>query len=161
MRYRPLFWKGAFSMRNLATLATCLAFALFAFPGAAQDHPNLAGTWQLDASKSEQYSTKIASATWVIEEGDNTIHITETEGGNTKKLELKCSTDGKDCDVAGGKAKASFWYNGPMLVEMETRGDHVNRYRMKLSGDAKTLTVELNSIVPRNDKADVLVFQKQ
>jgi hypothetical protein len=48
-----------------------------------------------------------------------------------------------------------------MLVEMETRGDHVNRYRMKLSDDAKALRVEVNSIVPRNDKADVLVFQKQ
>jgi hypothetical protein len=48
-----------------------------------------------------------------------------------------------------------------MLVEMETRGEHVNRYRMKLSDDAKALTVEVNSIVPRVDKADVLVFQKQ
>ena len=148
-------------MRNLAPFTACLALALFALPGAAQDHPNLAGTWQFDASKSEQHTTKFANATWVIEEGDNTIHITETEGGNTKKLELKCSTDGKDCDVAGEKAKASFWYNGPTLVEMETRGDHVNRYRMKLSDDAKTLTVDIDSIVPRIDKADVLVFQKQ
>jgi|SRR5579864_5591954 len=148
-------------MRNLATSLACLGLALFALPGAAQDHPNLAGTWQLDASKSEQNNTRIASATWVIEEGDNSIHISETENGNSKKIELKCSTDGKDCDIPGAKAKASFWYNGPMLVEMETRGDHVNRYRMKLSGDAKTLTVEENSIVPRNDKADVLVFQKQ
>jgi hypothetical protein len=148
-------------MRNVATSVACLALALFAFPGAAQDHPNLAGTWQFEASKSEQYSTKLANATWVIEEGDNTIHFTETESGNTKKTELKCSTDGKDCNLTGEKAKASFWYNGPMLVEMETRGDHVNRYRMKLSDDSKTLTVELSSIVPRNDKADVLVFHKQ
>ena len=148
-------------MRTLATFAACLAPAFLALPGAAQDHPNLAGTWQFDTSKSEQHSAKIASATWVIEEGDNTIHIIETEAGNTKKTELKCSTDGKDCTIAGEKAKASFWYNGPMLVEMETRGDHVSRYRMKLSDDAKTLRVELNSIVPRDDKPDVLVFAKQ
>ena len=148
-------------MRILAPSAVCLALALFTFPGAAQDHPNLTGTWQFDVSKSEQYTTKIANATWVIEEGDNSIHITEAENGNTKKVEVKCSTDGKDCNVPGEKAKASFWYNGPMLVEMETRGDHVNRYRMKLSDDSKALTVEVNSIVPRIDKADVLVFQKQ
>ena len=148
-------------MRNLATSAACLALALFAFPGAAQDHPNLAGTWQFDASKSEQHTTRIANATWVIEEGDNSIHITEAENGNSKKVEVKCSTDGKDCNVPGEKAKASFWYNGPMLVEMETRGDHVSRFRMKLSDDAKALTVEVSSIVPRIDKADVLVFQKQ
>jgi hypothetical protein len=148
-------------MHKLAASAACLALALFALPGAAQDHPNLTGKWQLDSSKSEQNNAKVADATWVIEEDDNTIHITETESGNTKKTELKCSTDGKDCNVAGEKAKASFWYNGPMLVEMETRGEHVNRYRMILSGDAKALRVEVNSIVPRNDKADVLVFQKQ
>ena len=146
-------------MRDLANVAACLAFALFALPGAAQDHPNLSGNWQFDASKSEQHSSKIAEATWVIEESDNSIHITES--GTGKKVELKCSTDGKDCNIAGEKAKASFWFNGPTLVEMETRGDHVNRYRMKLSDEGKTLTVELNSIVPRDDNADVLVFAKK
>ena len=146
-------------MRTLATFAVCLAPAVLALPCAAQDHPNLAGTWQFDASKSEQHTSKIAEATWVIEESDNSIHITENGAG--KKVDLKCSTDGKDCSIAGEKAKASFWFNGPLLVEMETRGDHVNRYRMKLSDEGKTLTVELNSIVPRDDNADVLVFAKK
>ena len=146
-------------MRTLATFAACSALAVLALPAAAQDHPNLTGTWQFDAAKSEQHNTRMAEATWVIEESGSSIHITET--GTGKKIELKCSTDGKDCNIAGEKAKASFWYDGPMLVEMETRGDHVNRYRMKLSDDAKTLTVELSSIVPRDDKPEVLVFEKQ
>ena len=146
-------------MRNLISPATCLSLALFAYPGAAQDHPNLAGTWQFDSAKSEQNNNRVTEATWVIQEDDNNIHITETEGGITKKIE--CSTDGKDCKLEGAKAKASFWYNGAMLVEMETHGDHVNRYRMKLSEDAKALTVEVSSIVPRVDKPDVLVFHKQ
>jgi hypothetical protein len=149
-------------MRTLTIPAAWLAFAFLAYPGAAQDHPNLAGTWQLDSSKSEQNTVKLSDATWVIEEDDNTIHIVETEGGNAKKVELKCSTDGKDCKIAGeNKAKASFWYNGPMLVEMETRGDHVSRYRMQLSDDSKGLRVEVSSIVPQSEKPDVLVFHKQ
>jgi hypothetical protein len=149
-------------MRSLTTSSAFLALVLFAYTGKAQDHPNLAGTWQFDSSKSEQTNTRVVNATWVIEESDNSIHIIETESGNAKKVELKCSTDGKDCNIAGGgKAKASFWYNGLTLVEMETRGDHVNRYMMKLSDDAKALTVEVSSIVPRVDKPDVLVFQKQ
>jgi hypothetical protein len=149
-------------MRNLTTSSAFLALVLFAYPGGAQDHPNLAGTWQFDSSKSDQTTHKLVNATWVIEEGENSIHIIETESGNTKKVELKCSTDGKDCNIAGGgKARASFWFNGPLLVEMETRGEHVNRYRMKLSDDAKALTVEVSSIVPPVDKPDVLVFQKQ
>ena len=48
-----------------------------------------------------------------------------------------------------------------MLVEMETRGDRVTRYRIKASDDGKTLNVEMTHIVPQIDKIDVLVFAKQ
>jgi hypothetical protein len=47
-----------------------------------------------------------------------------------------------------------------MLVEMETRGDHVIRYRFKISDDGKTLRVELTHLVPQLDGIDVLVFGK-
>jgi hypothetical protein len=139
-----------FPMRNLAAFSACLILAF------GQDRPSLTGTWQFDAARSELRTSKMASATWVIEEGDNTIHITRD-----KKSELRCTTDGKECHVTGEKATASFWYNGPVLVEMETKGDHVTRYRIKLSDDGKTLTVELTHIVPQIDKIDTLVFGKQ
>ncbi|HYL39263.1 MAG TPA: hypothetical protein VEV17_25310 [Bryobacteraceae bacterium] len=144
-------------MRNLCAAAAFLVASWLAAPALAQDKPNFTGTWQFDASKSELHNVKMASATWLIEEKDNSIHITETEGG--RKLELKCSTDGKDCD-ASDKAKASFWYNGPLLVEMETRGDHVVRYRLKLADDGKSMRVELTHIVPALDGIDVLMFAK-
>jgi hypothetical protein len=35
------------------------------------------------------------------------------------------------------------------------------RFRMKLSDDGKTLTVDTTSIVPRTPQDDVLVFRKQ
>ena len=135
--------------------------AVFVLPGAAQDRPDLSGTWKLDASRSQLHSGKAAGATWVIRESDNAINIAESEDGSNKKIELQCTTDGKECKVAGEKATASFWYNGPLLVEMETKGDHVMRYRMKLSEDHKTLTVETTSIVPKGDQDDTLVFDKQ
>jgi hypothetical protein len=97
----------------------------------------------------------------VIQEDDASIQISESEDGANQKVELKCTTDGKECKIGGEKAKASFWYNGPMLVEMETKGDHVQRYRMKLSADGKTLTVDTTSIVPKSTEDDVLVFQKK
>ena|SRR5579862_5552740 len=148
-------------MRKSATLAACFTLAVLALPLAGQDRPNLSGTWQFDGSKSELHSVKVAGATWVINEDDSSIQITESEEGGNKKIELKCTTDGKECKVAGDKATASFWYNGPMLVEMENRGDHVMRFRMKLSEDGKTLTVDTTSIVPKADQDDVLVFRKQ
>jgi hypothetical protein len=150
-------------MRRIASLSACLVLAFFALPVIAQEavKPSLTGTWQLDTAKSELHSGKSTSATWVIDEGDNSIHITATESGKGKKIEMQCTTDGKECQVTGDKSKASFWYNGPILVEMQTKGDTVTRFKMKASDDGKTLTVELTHIVPQNDKSDLMVFQKQ
>jgi hypothetical protein len=95
-----------------------------------------------------------------MEEGDNSIHITQTENGKPKKTELQCTTDGKECKFPGDR-RDSFWFNGSMLVDMETKNTNVIRYRMKISDDGKTLTVEVTPIVPQSDKIDTLVFQKQ
>ena len=148
-------------MRNPAAFVAFSVFAVLALPLAAQDRPNLTGTWQFDSSQSNRHGVKGAGPTWVIQEDDASIQISESEDGVNQKVELKCTTDGKECKIGGEKAKASFWYNGPMLVEMETKGDHVQRYRMKLSADGKTLTVDTTSIVPKSTEDDVLVFQKK
>jgi hypothetical protein len=148
-------------MRNAATLLVCSALAVLTLPLAGQDRPNLSGTWQFDSSQSQLHTITVSGATWVINEDDSSIQITESETGAGKTIELKCTTDGKQCKISGGKATASFWYNGAMLVEMESKGDHVTRYRMKLSADGKTLTVDTTSIVPQSTQDDVLVFQKQ
>jgi len=148
-------------MRNRAILLMGSALAVLCLPLAGQDRPNLSGTWQFDSSKSELHTVKVAGATWVINEDDSSIEIKESEDGASKKIELKCTTDGKQCKVGGDKATASFWYNGAMLVEMESKGDRVVRYRMKLSDDGKTLTVDTTSIVPQSPQDDVLVFRKQ
>lgn len=133
--------------------------AMFTLLG-AQDHPGLSGTWQLDPSKSELHNGKISSATWVIAEGDNSIHISQTENGKLKKPELQCTTDGKECKFPGDR-RDSFWFNDGMLVDMETKSEHVTRFRMKISDDGKTLKVEVTPIVPQSDKMETMVFQKQ
>jgi len=148
-------------MRMAGSLTACSALAVLVVPLAAQDRPNLSGTWQFDSSKSELHSTKVAGATWVIHEDEDSIQITESAEGASKKIEMKCTTDGKQCKVGGEKATASFWYNGPVLVEMETKGDRVTRYRMKLSDDGKMLTIETTFIVPQSTQDEVLVFRKQ
>ena len=150
-------------MRTLAaTLVTCLVLVLPMLPamGQNQERPIFSGTWQFDASKSDVHLSKITSASWVIEEADNSIHITQTENGKGKKTELQCTTDGKECKFPGDR-RDSFWYTDGMLVDMETKSDHVIRYRMKISGDGKTLTVEVTHVVPQTGKMDTMVFQKQ
>jgi hypothetical protein len=149
-------------MRSAALILACSTLVLLTIPLVGQDdRPNLSGTWQFDSSKSQLHAVAAVGATWVIAEDESSIQITESESVASKRIELKCSTDGKECKISGGKVKASFWFNGPMLVEMESRGEHVTRYRMKLSDDGKTLTVNTTSIVPQSSQEDVLVFQKQ
>ena len=102
----------------------------------------------------------------VISEKDGKINIDENEklaDGKERKIAYACTTDGKECDVSGTKGKASFWYNGPMLVSMETQrnGGNVTRHRLKLSQDSKQLTIEISSMVPQTDKMDKLVLDRQ
>src|SRR5579871_774197 len=148
-------------MRSLVSISACFLLSACFLSAQETSKPNLSGTWRLNAQRSELHSTHVSgAASWVIEEKDDSIHITESEGG--KKIELQCPTNGKECEVTGGeKAKASFWYNGPILVEMETKGQNATRYRMNLSPEGKALTVEITYIVPQEDKPDKLFFEKQ
>ncbi len=155
-------------MRRLLTSSFVVVFSgVLCGYAVAQDDtkPDLTGTWQLDAAKSEMRLSRFSGLKMVIAEKDGKININEDEilgGGKERKVVYDCTTDGKDCMVKSTGAKASFWYNGPMLVNMETekKGD-VFRYRMSLSPNAKELTVEISSLVPASDKVDKLVLAKQ
>jgi hypothetical protein len=146
-----------------------LAFAAFCVAGWAQnERPNLSGTWQLDSSKSQFTSGKPGGMTWVIDEKDDAIRMKVTEKdevGREHDFDINCGLGGKECSFkdVGGESKATFWYNGPVLVEMITRGknDRVSKTRMKLADDGKSMNVEVKSIVPPSDKAETLVFTKQ
>lgn len=134
----------------------------------AQDDskPDLSGKWHLDASKSDMQLNRLSDLSMQITEKDGRININEEEklaDGKERKITYACTTDGKECEVPETGAKASFWYNGPMLVSMETekKGGNVIRQRLKLSPDSKQLTVEISSLVPRVDKSDKLVLEKQ
>jgi hypothetical protein len=139
--------------------------ALCGYGLAQDDRPDLTGTWQLDASKSDIKLSKFSDLKMTIAEKGDRINISDYEtlgGGKERTIVYDCTTDGKECIVKSTGAKASFWYNGPMLVNMETekKGD-VFRYRMKLSSDAKELTIEVSCLVPQNDKVDKLVLAKR
>jgi hypothetical protein len=108
---------------------------------------------------------KLSGLTMQISEKDGKLKIEENEtlaDGKERKVTYACTTDGKECEVPETKAKASFWYNGSMLVSMETQhnGD-VLRHRLKLSPDSKQLTIEVSSLVPASDKTNKLVLAKQ
>jgi hypothetical protein len=58
----------------------------------------------------------------------------------------------------------SVYYNGPKLVAIERIGkdsDIVTKRIYELSEDGKTLTIEVNQMVPPRDETDKLVFVKK
>ena len=104
----------------------------------------LIGKWQQSDGNGE------AKSTWDLEEGlADSIHVTNSSGTQTL-AEFECNTVGKECAVkdAGRKSKVSMWFNGPKLVEMETRGSQVVKRRFSITGDGDTMDLETIPIVP-------------
>ncbi len=141
----------------------CAAGMMWADAGT---HPNMSGTWQLDAAKSTSHSGVPNDMVLVIDEKDDgTIHLTESSAATNHKADFQCTTHGQDCEVKeeGKPAKVSFWYNGPLLVETEMRGhnsESITKKRMKLSSDGATLSVEVEHLVP-SGAPETLVLHKR
>lgn len=83
-------------------------------------------------------------AAWVIDSIDDGLHVTQIEG-TTKVAEFKCKTDGHNCDVkiAGHKAEVSLYYNGNVLVELETKGDQVVKRRFSALASGNSMKLEV------------------
>ncbi|HLH16823.1 MAG TPA: hypothetical protein VKX45_06365 [Bryobacteraceae bacterium] len=113
-------------------LMICLAAAL-AVSAAGGDGLN--GEWQSAAN----------GETVTIRQQGDTIQIAET---GKAASEIQCRTDGQACKIKGGEVM--MWYNGPMLVVMETThgNSRVIKKRFRLSEDGKTLEEEVLRITP-------------
>jgi len=141
----------------------CLsALAWGAFAAAAGRH-ELNGTWQLDRSHSEVSDEKLKSETLEIQQMEDSVQIADAitaTDGKERKSDIQCNTLGKECKLKG--EQVSIWYNGSMLVMMETRrgGVLVVKKRLKASGDGQTLTMEVTSIAPQG-KSESFTFTKQ
>ena len=134
----------------------------------AAERPNLTGAWLWNPAKSEPHSAKFAGLTWVIDQKEATLHVSETErraDGKEIKTDFDCTTDGKECSIytKGEPTSVSFWYNGPALVELVSKGHNretVIKKRMRLSDDGKFMNVEFIPMVG-SEQPGKLVFEKQ
>jgi hypothetical protein len=102
----------------------------------ADQRDKLIGKWSNDGGD-----------TWAIETVGDSMRISHSVKQKTDAVE--CNVMGRDCDVklGGHKAKVSLWFNGDMLVEMETRGADVVKRRFSIADD-NTLKMETMQIVP-------------
>ena len=128
--------------------------------------PDLNGSWRLNPSASEIHSRTPDALTWQIEQGDNSIHLVQHAQEGKKGDDIRCATDGKDCKAKdeGRSVSVSFYYNGPVLVELESAGqnhDTVVKKRMHLSDDGSKLIVEVIHIMPAGKQPEKLVLTRQ
>lgn len=132
----------------------------------AQDRLDMSGVWRLAPAQSEIHSHVASDLTWQIKETSEGIHWIQREGESKNLGEWQCGLDGKECKVKdeGHSALVSFYYNGPVLVELETEGanrDNVTKKRISLSPDGNSLTVEVVHLMPQGRPPEKLVLVKQ
>lgn len=144
----------------------CLSAAILSATAAA-DRPELSGTWQLDAAKSQFADVKMKAATWSIAQKDASINIAQAiteSNGKQVKIDVDCSTEGQPCTIkeAGQPTQVTMYYNGPALVMLEQLHgtEMVTKKRILLSADGKTLTVDVQHLAPPGRKNETWTFVK-
>ncbi len=122
--------RAMYAFATFATLASLSSRAV-----AADTQPELTGfvgSWAQSGG----------TGGWAIQIASNGLHVTQTEGAATV-ADFDCATDGHDCNVkvSGHPAKVSMYFNGPALIELETRGAQVVKRRFALDGQSLKITV--------------------
>ena len=125
-------------------LLLAMAFAGPAFYGDDAGRTKLAGKWLVDDANASSNRT-----TWSLEEKGDAIHIAYSQG-DRKVEEFECNTVGQECTIkdSGRPAKISMWYNGPKLVEMETRGSDVVKRQFSTAENGDVLEIQVVPIAP-------------
>ena len=126
-----------------------------AHAGDGTSRPKINGEWQMEAGAGKE-----SPESWILEDKENAIHITQFRNGQ-KLAEFDCNTLGRECDVqdSGRQAKVSFWFNGPKLVQLETRDSKVVKRRFSVGDQGDAMEVEVIPVVPEG-KPEVLHFKR-
>jgi len=126
--------------------------------GLADDHTDrqkLIGSWETQGA-----SDNGSASSWTFSTAENAIRITQLDGNN-KVADFECNTMGTPCEIktAGKKATVSMWFNGPRLVEMETKGSEVIKRRFRILPGGDAMEMEYIPFVPAG-KTETFEFKR-
>jgi len=132
-----------------------LLFCVPALADEVSDRAKLLGRWQ------QQDDSGKAATVWVLEMKGMALHITESLG-DQKLSDFECPPKGVDCEgtVNGKKAVVSMYYDGPALVQFETRESDVTRRRFTVTGQPDVMEIDVMPIVGVADKAETLHLKR-
>jgi len=119
------------------------------------DRQKLIGTWAIQGAAESS-----PASSWSFSTAKKGLRITQLEGAN-KVTDFACGTEGTACEVktGGKKATVSMWFNGPLLVEMETKGSDVVKRRFKILPEGDAMEMEVIPIVP-SGKTETFQFKR-
>ena len=126
---------------QMATL-TALLLCVPVLADDVSDRAKLLGRWQRQDDSGKD------ATVWVLEVKGMALHISESRG-DQKISEFECVPKGAECEgtVEGKKATVSMYYDGPALVQFETKGSDVTRRRFTVSGQPDMMDLEVMPIV--------------
>lgn len=135
-------------MRPVGIFVLCFC-GLLATAGGQQSKPDFSGKWQTNADTGKSVSL-------AIEQKAGSIHVVRTERADGKEstFEFNCTTDGKDCDIAG--TKVSLWYDGASLVEMDVSEAAVSTTKLTLDSPT-AINVVVTYMSPKSDKENFVL----
>jgi hypothetical protein len=153
-------------LERLLTVTTALA--LLAVPVVAVDHPDITGTWALDAAKSD-FGQGPAPSDLVFKITAQAEEFTvEQSGGGQPDMSLHFNTSGKEVtnDVPGGKMTSTHRWEGQALVgdvkfvtedgSTITFKDHIS-----YSPDGKVMTLKRAASGPMGDFQMTMVMNRK
>jgi hypothetical protein len=151
-----------------ATILPVLMLSLFWLGLAveAKAGPNVSGTWKMNAEKSkferggpkgitikfdQQGSTLNESLTLTNDQGDRTVNFAYTLDGKESPQQLE-----------GQQIKATARWEGDSLI-IEFKNDEGFNFQRKitLSGDGKTMTMDVKQSGPNGSASDTVILEKQ
>jgi hypothetical protein len=124
------------------TALTALLLCVPVLADDVTDRAKLLGSWQALDDSGKQ------ATVWVLEMKGTALHISESLG-DMKISEFECAPKGAECEGtdAGNKATVSMYFDGPALVQLETKGSDVTRRRFAVPGQLDVMDLEVRPIV--------------
>lgn len=164
-----MFRKAMLALFAVAALA-CTSFA--------QDHPNFAGTWKLNSSKSTvgDYGPSVRTDVIAQDGSKFSDKVTSTTQMGESDYTLPFTADGNKVTVAPNAPEASMGmltleditavWNGPTVVvttdsSYQGQMEIATKAVYSLSQDGKTLTITNHVSMSMGDFDTTLVFDKQ
>lgn len=150
-----------------SVIITAIAICLFAaFTSAQTKHPDLTGTWKMNAEKSQFEHGGPSGITLTIDHKEPSLSETlmlVTDGGD-RSVEAKYTTDGKETaqEVIGTTAQTSAkWEGDALTIDWKIENASFSR-KITVSADGKTMTMIVKQSNPNGESAtDTVVLEKQ